>query len=118
MVYYLLGGSMDSKISSLIDKLKLTDMCINKFKTAKLEKIVANKEKTSYCFYIIIDEILDLESYEEFVSKLNDSFNSIKHVNVIFNPININYDYLIDYFKYLINKLSKSSSMLTMFFEW
>ena len=37
---------MDSKIKSLIDKLKLSDECINCFDAAKLIKIVGNKEKT------------------------------------------------------------------------
>ena len=103
---------MDPKISSLIEKLKLTDKCAINFKSSKIEKIVANKEKTKYCFYITVDSILDLESYKEFISKLSNSFNDVEQVSVIFNPINPNYEYLIDYFNEIIN--SENDSILSM----
>ena len=66
-----------------------------------------------YCFYITVDNILDLESYKEFVLKLSNSFNNIEQVSVIFNPINTNYEYLIDYFNEIIN--SENDSILSMF---
>jgi len=46
----LLGGSMDSKIKTLIEKLNLSNACIECLKNAKLDKIVANKQKNNYCF--------------------------------------------------------------------
>ena len=57
---------MYSKIKTLIEKLNLSDNCTQCLKDAKLEKIVANKEKTNYCFYITINSILDIDLYKEF----------------------------------------------------
>ena len=46
---------MDSKIKTLIEKLSLSKECIDYLEGAKLNRIVANKEKTNYCFYIDIN---------------------------------------------------------------
>ena len=106
---------MDSKIKTLIEKLNLSLECIDEFKDAKLDKIIANKEKTNYCFYIDINNTFQLNLYEEFISKLKESFNNIENVNVVFNVQNKNNKLLIDYLKNIINLYSKESSMLSMF---
>ena len=106
---------MDSKIKTLIDKMNLSNECIECLKDAKLDKIIANKEKTNYCFYINIDSTLEIKLYEEFVSNLKKAFEKIENVNVVFNVENKNNDLLIDYLKNIINIYSKESSMLSMF---
>ena len=106
---------MDSKIKTLIDKMNLSNECIECLKDAKLDKIIANKEKTNYCFYINIDSTLEVKLYEEFVSRLKEAFSKIENVNVVFNVKNKNNDLLIDYLKNIINIYSKESSMLSMF---
>ena len=106
---------MDSKIATLIEKLDLSEECKNAFETAKLEKIIANKDKTNYCFYIKLDTNLNINIFDEFINKLKISFSSVKNVNCILKVDNINYDYVVDYFKYIIKELSKQSSMLSMF---
>ena len=106
---------MDSKIKTLIEKINISEECIKYFEGAKLEKIIANKEKTNYCFYIDIDSTLDISFYDEFISKLKESFSTVENVNVVFNVKNINNDLLLDYFKNIIEFYSKESSMLKMF---
>ena len=64
-----IGGSMDSKIQTLIEKLNLSKECIDCLEGAKLNRIVANKEKTNYCFYIDIKDTLEISLYEEFTEK-------------------------------------------------
>ena len=108
---------MDSKMLTLIEKLNLTEECKNSLESAKLTKIVGNLEKTNYCFYIEINEMLNIENYLEFTSKLKKSFPNIDSVNVVFNVNNKNYDIIVDYFKEIINILSKESSMLSMFID-
>ena len=49
---------MDCKIKTLLEKLNLTEECKNCFNDAKLEKIVGNKDKTNYTFYIEINKTL------------------------------------------------------------
>ena len=108
---------MDSKILTLVKKLNLTEECKNSLESAKLVKIVGNLEKTNYCFYIDINKMLNIENYLEFSSKLKKSFSNIDKVSVIFNVENKNYDLIVDYFKTIINILSKESSMLSMFID-
>ena len=108
---------MKSKIDTLIDKLKLSDECKNSLINPKLERIVANREKTKYCFVISIDNILLPKFFDEFNKKIKKEFSSIEEVNVNFNVKDINYDYLELYLKKTLEFYSKKSSMLKMFLD-
>ncbi|MBQ9071534.1 MAG: PolC-type DNA polymerase III [Bacilli bacterium] len=108
---------MNSKIDVLINKLNLSDKCKKELKDSKLEKIVANKEKTNYCFYIEINNTLSIDSYDEFITKLRDTFYNIENVSAVFKVENINKDLIIDYFKSILKFYSKGSSMLNMFID-
>ena len=108
---------MKSKIDTLIDKIKLSDECKNNLVNPKLDKIIANKDKTKYCFVISIDNILLPKFFDEFKDKLKKEFSSIDNVDVNFNVKDINYDYLELYFKKALTYYSKKSSMLKMFLE-
>ena len=55
---------MDSKMDKLVTKLNLSDECIEMLKNSKLEKIVSNREKTNYCFYIEIENTLEPKLYK------------------------------------------------------
>ena len=50
---------MDSKIKTLIEKLNLSEKCMKELEGAKLIKIVGNKEKTNYCFYIELENTIE-----------------------------------------------------------
>ena len=104
-------------MTTLIEKLDLSNNTKKVFETAKLEKIVGSKDKTNYCFYINIDTNLDINIFDEFIDKLKVSFNSVKSVNCVFKVDKVNYDLVNDYFKYIIGILSKESSMLDMFLD-
>ena len=106
---------MDSKIEKLINKLNLSNECIDAFSCSKLEKIVANKEKTNYCFYIDINSNLNLELYKEFINKLKESFNTVENTNVVFSVEDENKELLESYLKYILEVISKESSMMSIF---
>ena len=106
---------MSSKINTLLDKLNLSNNCKKCFIDANLVKIIGNKEKTNYMFYIEIPETLSIEYYKEFIEKLRESFNTIESVNVVFKVSNINNAFFIDYVKESLLELSKKSAMLKMF---
>ena len=110
-----IGGSMDSKMNTLIQRLNLSSDCIKKFESSKLNKIVANKEKTNYCFYIEIENSLTIEEFNEFNKKLKDSFSDIDNASAVFVVKNKNKNLIIDYFKSAINYYSNKSSMLKLF---
>ena len=109
------GGSMDSKITTLLKKIKLEDEYLSYFENSELTKIVGNLEKTSYVFYIDIIDTLPIELYNLFVSKLKKTFDKVDKINVVFNVSNINNELLIDYVKNSLIYLSKKSPMLKMF---
>ena len=108
---------MKSKIDTLIDKIKLSDECKNNLVNPKLDRIIANREKTKYCFVISIDNILLPKFFDEFNDKLKKTFSSIDEVEVSFNVKNIDYDYLELYFRKALEFYSKKSSMLKMFLD-
>ena len=108
---------MDSKINKLIEKLKLSDECIKMFVNSKLDKIVSNKDKTNYCFYIEIENTLEPRLYQDFEESLKKSFDKVENVSVVFKVRNINNELIKDYFKFILNDYSKKSSMLSMFLD-
>ena len=106
---------MDSKIKKLINKLNLQDECKKVLENAKLEKIVANKEKTNYCFYIEIDNILNLDLYEKLNTNFKKAFNTVDNVSVVFSARNKSNELIQDCVKRILEFYSKESSMLSMF---
>ncbi len=106
---------MDSKIKTLIQKLNLSDTCVSDLNGANLIKIIGNKEKTKYNFYIELETNMKVESYLEFIEKLKNSFDGINDVSAIFGVKNINSELIIDYFKVIIDYYTKDSIMLGMF---
>lgn len=108
---------MDSKLQMLLDKININHEYYKFFENSKLIKIIGNRERDSYCFYIESDNTIDIDVYDMFISCLRETFKNYKDVNVSFKCSNINYNLLIDYFKYLLNKYSKVSSMLGLFID-
>ena len=86
---------MEVKLKKLADKLILSDTCIKELDTGKLIKIVGNKDKTKYNFYIELENNITIESFMELKEKLCDYYNNFESVNIIFNVNNLNYDLLL-----------------------
>ena len=61
--------------------------------------------------------MLNIGNYLEFSAKLKKAFSNVDKVSVIFNVENKNYKLIDDYFKEIINILSKESSMLSVFID-
>ena len=108
---------MDSKLQLLLEKIHLNHEYYKYFEHAKLTKIVGNKDRDSYCFFIENENTLDPDVYEMFIACLKEAFKNYKNISVHFNCSNINNDHIIDYFKYLLNIYSEESPMLSMFLD-
>ena len=74
---------MDNKITTLLEKLDLTNECKSCFNNSKLIKIIGNKEKTNYTFYIDNENTLSIDNYKQFVGELRKSFDSIEKLTNI-----------------------------------
>ncbi|MDO4962493.1 MAG: PolC-type DNA polymerase III [bacterium] len=108
---------MDSKINILINKIKVSGECRSILSSAKLDKIICSKDKTNYCFYITFNSNIKLEYYIELESSIKSAFNDIENVGLVLNVVDVNLNYLEDYFKHIISKLSEESYMLKMFLD-
>ena len=71
------GGSMDSKMTTLIEKLDLSEECKSVFESAKLDRIVGSKDKTNYCFYISIDTNLNINSLQDYIKLLKNQYDKV-----------------------------------------
>ncbi len=108
---------MDSKTKLLIEKLNLDDECKKELNNSKLVKIIANKEKTSYCFCLELDNNLTVENYHQFIDKLKKSFNDVKDISTKLIVKNENKNLLIEYFKDSIIYYSNKSPMLKLYLD-
>jgi len=107
---------MDSKLELLLKQINLSNDLLEFFEDGKLDKIVGNKDKTSYQFIISVKNTLPLNTYLVFLDCLKKQYNDYK-VSVLFNVENCNFEYLNDYFKYIINENIKEFPLLETYLE-
>jgi len=100
---------------TLIKKMDISGELKKVLKSAKLEKIVANTDKTNYCFYIDLDNTLGIDNYHDFMNALKLAFSSIDNVNAVFNVENSDKELLKDYFIDILKEYGKESSLIGMF---
>ncbi|MDD2435723.1 MAG: PolC-type DNA polymerase III N-terminal domain-containing protein, partial [Bacilli bacterium] len=108
---------MQDKLKILLEKINFEDNDYSYFENAKLEKIVGNKKKTNYYFYMTIEQLLPVNIYHKFCDLLNEGFKQFELVKPIFNVLNIAQDKLRDYYNYLIEKYSIVSPLIHMFID-
>ena len=108
---------MDSKLQILLNKININREYYEAFEKAKLIRIVGNKQRDSYCFFIELNQTLNIETYDIFMSSLLATFKDYKEISVNIKCDNNDDGLLIDYFKYFLTKNSKFSSMLSMFLD-
>lgn len=104
---------MDDKLKVLLEQIKLPNEYYSYFKSANLDKIVGNKNKDSYNFQITIEEQLPVDIYNAFCDLLIAGFPAYA-VKVNFTISNMNHEFVSDYFKLLITKLSEEYPLLSM----
>ena len=68
---------MDNKMKTLLQKLNLNEEGRDCFNNAKLEKIVGNKEKTNYTFYIDNENTLSIDNYKQFINELKKNYKNL-----------------------------------------
>lgn len=107
---------MSDKLELLLNKMHLESTYYDYFKSGELTKIIGNHTKDNYVFFIKINELLPVDVYTHFVELLQSLYSDMK-VNVSLEVIKVNSDIVCDYYRYFINKYSKSSPLLGMFLE-
>ena len=106
---------MEEKLQMLLKQIDMSKDNINDFEGGKLEKIIGNKSKTEYRFYITLKENLKLITYLEFEEKLKKKYSDFEKINAYFNVETKKEEYIKDYYSYFLDLYSKNSPLLAMF---
>ncbi len=106
---------MEEKLQMLLKQIDMFKDNINDFEGGKLEKIIGNKSKTEYRFYITLKENLKLITYLEFEEKLKKKYSDFEKINAYFNVETKKEEYIKDYYNYFLDLYSKNSPLLAMF---
>lgn len=100
------------KLQILLEQLGWDDNSF--FENGSLTRIISKKGEDYYCFHIKLDKMLPTNIYEKFINRLEKSFIDVKNVCVFFEPKEINYDYVSEYYQYVIEKYSDRVVLLSM----
>ena len=102
---------MQNKIKVLLNQMGIEEEFYSYFDGASLEKIVGNKTKDSFNFYIKIDKILPVDLYIKFNELLIKSFPMYKKVIAVFESNDKVFDK--KYYEYVIDKYGNNSPLLS-----
>ena len=106
---------MDNKLEILLKKLNIEENYYNFFKNGKLLKIIGNKEKTNYNFYVKLETNIPYNLLEEMNKNIKKVYSEFNNVKIILEVDNIDTDLLKEYYINLIKKYSKSSPLIGSF---
>ena len=104
---------MDSKLKLLLEQINISLEYYSYFNDGKLKKIVGNKSKDTYTFFVELKSILPLNIYLTFYKLLKDTYNDFKV------KLDLNYSdtsgYLKEYFDYTIDSYADEYPLLSLF---
>ena len=96
---------MDSKIEILLNKVNIDKEHYQYFSSAKITRIVVNKQGTNWNIFIDINELLPLEVYEELEEKKYDLDPNAKDIKIIYNIENKSLETYLSYNPALLRKI-------------
>ena len=105
---------MQEKLKILLDKIKLDEDKYNVFEDASLEKIVGNKARDTYQFFIHVPSNLDAVIFKELKEKLISSFKEVEKVSVKITVDEENTDKLNDYYHEFLKDKIEEFPLLSM----
>ena len=104
---------MQQYMEVLLKKINYPEAKYVNFKTANLDKIIGNKDKTRYLFYITIDNLLSVDDYEEFENLVKEQFSEFKSVDILFTVKNKTKVDIRNYYKLFFKRLSRKSELMS-----
>ena len=107
---------MQDKLNLLLTQIDLPKDEVKYFENSKLDKIVCNRDKDKYAFYISLDNILPIKTYTEFNKLLKQKYSSVTAVsNIKVKEFSI--ESLTEYYRYFLNLYSKEAPLLAEFID-
>ena len=101
---------MNQNLEKLLKLLEIEDL--KNYENGTLDKIIGNKEKTNYIFYITLNNYLPVLEYNNLLTKLINHYNDIKNISIKMNIKNENKEIYKEYFYYFIELYSKKYPLL------
>ena len=108
---------MDSKLEILLKKLDLTKEELEFFESGKLDKIIGNKSKTSYNFYVTLPTNIPFSLYQKINDQIKKVYEEFSSVKIIINVLKYDEELLKEYFNGFMKLYSKNSPLLMSFID-
>lgn len=108
---------MQEKLKTLLEKINLDNEYYHYFSDGELEKIIISKKNKSCCFKLSLKETLPIDIFNILNNSLKEFFidkDKVEEVNINLNYENINYEYLVEYYKLSIEIINKKSANIFM----
>ena len=106
---------MHDKLKLLLDKIHMNEDYYAYFTDGVLDKIVISKSNKTCLFKLSLKSTLNIDVYNDFNSLINKTFTDnekILSTSLIIKYENVNYDYLLSYYKMIINDLHGMASKI------
>jgi len=109
------GDSMQDKLEKLLLQINFDKENYHYFNEGEILKIVGNKEKTSYKFYINIKTNIPYMIFKEFYKSIKNGFKEIENIQLVLSVSSINKELINEYYQEFINLYSKKSPLIGTF---
>src|SRR5574344_4900 len=108
---------MKKNMSKLLKKIGFSEDKYNYFNDTTLEKIVGNKDKTKYKFYLKSENLLPVDIYNNFNELLCKSFNEYESVKPFFNVSIIDTNLVREHYNNIIKIMANEHPSLEQFLD-
>ncbi len=107
---------MEEKLKLLLDRIDFDNDKYKFFSSAKLSRIVVSPKNSSWTIFIDNEDYIPFNVVEELDKKIGNIDKNIDTFNVIYNILNKDNNYLLNYFPYLL-KLLKKDLIITQIYS-
>ena len=107
---------MNDKLKILLNQIGLNEKNYSFFNDGSLDKIVGNKNKDSYKFYLSLNQTLPFKIYIELFDKLKIKYNKY-NVFIEIKVKNKDINHIKDYYNYLLKENSLNEPLLETFID-
>ncbi len=96
---------MNEKLKVLLEKIELDEKTYSFFMGGKIDKLLVDKNKKTWHFFITLKEVLDVNLLVEFKERIINTFSDLKEVAITINYLNNNYEKLTDYLNLIFKEI-------------
>ncbi len=107
---------MNEKLELLLRQIGIEEQFYSYFEKGVLSKIVGNRAKDTYVFFIELPTNLPVSLFTHFLELLTSTYSNFS-VNISIEVKCINQDLIAEYYRYFIDLYSKNSPLLQMFLD-